>query len=75
MAVKSLKAMGHSLHKIAILMVLCIPLVTATKETEFKYECFKNHKNYKGKCIQYNVFSINFHIFILIDANQFINLF
>ena len=59
MAVKSLKAMGHSLHKIAILMVLFMPLVTATSETEFKYECFKNHKNYKGKCIQYNVCIFN----------------
>ena len=66
--------MGDLLRMIAILMVLLIPLVVASKDDEFKYECFKNHKNYKGKKSQYIVFNKIPH-FKLIDANQFINLF
>lgn len=43
--------MGDILRSIAILIVFLIPLVVATKDAEFKYECFKNHKNYKGKTL------------------------
>lgn len=70
--------MGDFLRSIAILTVLLIPLVAATKDAEFKFECFKNHKNYKGKKKLFSTTlysSKTFHNLILIDANHLINLF
>lgn len=39
------------LVKFAVLLtVVLIPLIVASKKGEFKYDCFVNHKNHKGKC-------------------------